>query len=197
VAGDGRHRCSSGLAVERQRKNLGAIWEAVLAAAGSELGVEEHPLTEPGAEGLPEVTPVPLPKPDCTPGSVTLTGADVAFRPDSDDFVDEAAAREALAPIAEQLVAAEGVTVTLTGTTVNIDGLSGQIGLSQDRAGAVLRLLARLGVPETSMTAEGVGSNFAGYVPDGSPDGPLEPAAAAQNRRVIVTPSRENVLTCP
>ena len=47
------------------------------------------------------------------------------------------------------------------------------------------------------MTAEGVGSNFAGYVPDGSPDGPLEPAAAAQNRRVIVTPSREDVLTCP
>lgn len=180
-----------------QRKNLQAIWDAVLAAAGGTVTVEEHPLTEPGAEGLPPVTPVPLPEgPTCAAGGVTLTGADIAFRPNSDVFLDEAAAREVLKPIAEQLKAADGVTVTLTGTTADVEDMPGQVKLSNERAAAVKGLLAELGVPTGSMTAKGVGSDFPGYVTDHTPDGTLDPAAAAQNRKVIVTPSRAGVLTC-
>jgi outer membrane protein OmpA-like peptidoglycan-associated protein len=180
-----------------RRKNLQAIWAAILAAAGTRLEIEEHPLTQTGVERLPRVTPVPLPEPECTAGSVTLTAADVAFEPDSAEFLDEAAAREVLTPLADQLAAVDGVTVTLTGTTVDLDDLQGQLDLSRRRAQAVLELLAELGVPESSMTAEGVGSRFPGYVPDRNPDRSLDPAAAAQNRKVIVTPSRADILTCP
>jgi OmpA family len=132
-----------------QRKNLQAIWDAVVTAAGGTVTVEEHPLTEPGAEGLPPVTPVPLPAgPSCAAGSVTLTG-----------------------------------------TTADVGDKPGQVELSTKRAAAVARVLAGLGVPSSSMTAKGVGSDFPGYVNDHTPDGALDPAAAAQNRKVIVTPS--------
>jgi len=71
-----------------QRSNLQAIWEAVIAAAEGRLVIEEHPLTEAGQEGLPAVTPVPVPDgPDCTATSVTLSGAegDGGLRAESPD----------------------------------------------------------------------------------------------------------------
>jgi len=180
-----------------QRKNLKAIWSAILEAAGSLLTSEEHPLTKPGLEDLPPVTPVPLSNdPECAPGSIVLSGAAVAFLPDSAEFLDPSAARAVLAPIAKQLLAAAGVTVTLTGTTADVGDVPGRIELSQRRAEAVMRVLAELGVPESSMTAVGVGSEFSGFIPDHNPDGSLSPGAAAQNRKVIIAPSRPDVLIC-
>ena len=181
-----------------QRKNLQAIWSAVLGASHSELRIEEHPLTAEGPGGLPSVTPVAMPDgPDCTTTSVTLSAADVAFEPDSAEFLDEAAARSVLGPIAAQLASAEGSSVGLIGTTADVGPSGGQVTLSRQRAAAVLELLAGLGVSRSSMSSDGVGSAFPGYVPDRNPDGSLNPGAAAQNRKVIITPSRPDVLVCP
>ena len=63
---------------------------------------------------------------------------------------------------------------------------NGQDGLSQQRAKAVLDLLVELDVPTDRMTAEGLGSNFPGYVQDHDADGNLIPEAAAANRKVII-----------
>ena len=111
-----------------QRKNLQAIWAAVLGASDSGLRIEEHPLTDAGPGGLPAVTPIPMPDgPECTTTSVTVSAADVAFQPDSAEFLDEAAARSVLEPIAAQLTAAEGASVSLVGTTADVGPTGGQV----------------------------------------------------------------------
>ena len=51
-------------------------------------------------------------------------------------------------------------------------------------------------VPADSLTVDGVGSEFPGYVPDHAPDGGLDPAAAAQNRKVIVEAVGAAGLSC-
>ena len=170
-----------------QRRNLEAIWTAILAAAGDpDPEFEDAPLIDEGPEGLPDVTPVPIPQgPECTPGRIVLTSADVAFQPDSADFRDPSQARSVLQSVAEQLIAA-GATATLTGTTADVGDKPGQIELSRARAQTVADELVDLGVPSNVLSVDGVGSDFPGHVPDHAPDGSLDPAAAAENRKVIV-----------
>ncbi|SDM18024.1 Outer membrane protein OmpA [Geodermatophilus siccatus] len=170
-----------------QRANLVAIWRAVVEAAGGVMALEERPLAEDTAVDLPEVSIVPVPNgPACAGPTIELAGADVAFQPDSAEFVDPAAARAVLQPIAEQLVQA-GATATLTGTTARVRELGGQRALSEQRARAVLSELVDLGVPASALRAVGLGSEFPGYVPDHDAAGNLLPGPAAQNRKVIIT----------
>ena len=71
-----------------------------------------------------------------------------------------------LEPIAEQLAAAAGARVTLTGTTADVGDAQGQVALSlATRAGGACQFLVDLGVPASSMTAVGLGSDFPGYRP--------------------------------
>jgi outer membrane protein OmpA-like peptidoglycan-associated protein len=180
-----------------QRKNLIAIWIAIIGDAGaSDVSVEEKPLQGDPADGLPSVTPVVLSQGiDCTSSTVVLTGGDVAFEPDSAVFRDEAAATALLKPLAEQLVAS-GATATLTGTTANVGDLEGQKKLSLERASAVRDVLAKLGAPGQNLTAFGLGSEFPGYVQDHTADGSLDPAAAAQNRKVTIDVLGDTSLSC-
>ena len=176
-----------------QRTNVVAIWEAVIEAASGAFIPEQKPLTDRPARGLPEVTPVPT-RPECIEGVIVLTGADVSFLPDSAEFVDPAAARAVLEPIAAQLVES-GATATLTGTTARVEDLDGQIALSLRRARAVLEELVELGVPTESLTAVGLGSEFPGYVQDHDAAGNLLPGPAAANRKVVIDPA-EGALPC-
>jgi outer membrane protein OmpA-like peptidoglycan-associated protein len=171
-----------------QRKNLIAIWLAVLEAAGAEpVVIDEKPLTDGPEEDFPEVTPVPLPEPlVCETNVVVLQGGDVAFEPDSSKFRDEAAVQAVLEPIARQIVAG-GFTATVTGTTANVGPMEGRIELSLRRAQAVVDVLVGLGVPRGALTAEGLGSDFPGYAQDHGPEGELLPGPAAENRKVIIT----------
>lgn len=173
-----------------QRKNVLAIWTAIAEAAGaSDVLVEETPLAGPAAPGLPGVSIVPPGSSvECTPGSVVLTGGDVAFPADSAEFVDPRAARQTLRPIADQMVAGR-LTATITGTTARVGDGEGQQRLSEQRAQAVAAELAALGVPAGSLTVVGLGSAFPEYVPDHDAAGNLLPAAAAANRKVEITPS--------
>ncbi|WP_460683313.1 OmpA family protein [Modestobacter lapidis] len=170
-----------------QQANLIGIWTAIAEAAGArDVQVEQAPLTGSAAPGLPDVSIVPTGSSvRCSAGTVTLTGGDVAFRPDSADFADPDAARATLGPIAEQLVDASS-TATVTGTTARVGDLDGQRSLSRERAQAVSGLLADLGVPTASMTVLGLGSEFPGYVVDHDAAGNLIPAAAAANRTVVI-----------
>jgi outer membrane protein OmpA-like peptidoglycan-associated protein len=179
-----------------QRDNLIAIWQAVLTAAGAErVVIEETPLTGTPAAGLPLVTPIALPVPVvCETDEVVLTGGDVAFEPDSAVFRDPAGARAVLEPIAAQLVTGD-VTATVTGMTADVGPLGGQVALSRERAGAVVAVLEQLGVQPGALTADGVGSDFPGYVQDHGPDGELLPAQAAANRKVTITPVK-GALVC-
>jgi outer membrane protein OmpA-like peptidoglycan-associated protein len=181
-----------------QRRNVIAIWTAIAEAAGaSEVLVEETPLDGPAAPGLPDVSIVPPGSSvECTPGSVVLTGGDVAFTADSAEFVDPQAARETLRPIAEQMVAGR-LTATVTGTTARVGDGGGQQRLSEERAQAVAEELTGLGVPAASLTVVGLGSEFPGYVADHDAAGNLIPAAAAANRKVVITPSAGSTgVTC-
>ena len=170
-----------------QRKNLIAIWEAIVEAAGAEsVDVVPTPLTGDSAVGLPDVTPVEPPAPlTCTPGTVTLTGGDVAFQPNSASFLDAAAAAEVIAPTARQLIDG-GLTATVTGMTARVGDTAGQQQLSRQRAQAVADLLIAAGVPADRLTVRGLGSDFPGYVTDHDAEGNLIPWAAAGNRKVEI-----------
>jgi outer membrane protein OmpA-like peptidoglycan-associated protein len=169
-----------------QRTNLIGIWQAVVEAAGGHGQSEDAPLSGDAIPGLPSVTPVP-PGADfqCTAGTVVLTGGDVAFQPNSADFVDPAAAGEILRPIAAQMVDAQ-LTATVTGTTARVNDLEGQRELSRERAQAVADALTSQGVPSASLTVVGLGSEFPDYVQDHDSNGALIPGAAAENRKVVI-----------
>ena len=168
-----------------QRSNLVEIWTAIVRAAGGYVVVEPSPLTgEPSAD-LPLVTPVPLNDGlFCTGGTITLSGGDVAFEPDTADFKDRDAALATVRSIAEQM-ADDEITATLTGTTAKVGNGSG-LQLSQERAEAVRELLTQLGIPADRMTARGLGSDFPGYVQDRDAAGNLIPEKAQANRKVEI-----------
>lgn len=179
------------------RMQLIAIWQAVAEASGAgHVAVEESPLEGRPDADLPSVTPVVPPSGvTCGAGAVVLTGADVAFRPDSSEFLDPAAAKAKVAPIAAQLVAGS-FGATLVGTTARVGDDAGQVRLSQLRAQAVADLLTSLGVPADRLTVVGKGSHFDGYLADHDAAGHLVPAAAAANRRVTITPEGSATISC-
>jgi outer membrane protein OmpA-like peptidoglycan-associated protein len=170
-----------------QRTNLVAIWTAVAKAAGAgSVTVEESPLGGPATPGLPAVSVVPVSSGvQCTASTVTLTGGDVAFQPDSATFVDPAAASQTLKPVAQQMVDA-GFTATVSGMTADVGDLAGRRTLSRQRAQAVADVLVALGVPADRMTVAGLGSEFPGYVQDHDVDGNLVADKAAANRKVVI-----------
>ena len=179
-----------------QRRHLIDIWTAVLEASCSDdVSFVEVQLRGAPYEDVPPVTPVPLPQVvECTTSTVVLSGGEVAFRPDTAEFRDRSAARTVLEPIAAQLVRGQ-LEARVTGTTANLGSMEGQRQLSRQRAEAVLAELVALGVPPGALQAVGAGSDFPQYVQDGGPEGPLDPAAAAQNRKVFIE-LLEGVFSC-
>jgi outer membrane protein OmpA-like peptidoglycan-associated protein len=171
-----------------QRQSLIHIWVAIAKTAGAKsVEVEESPLSGQPDADLPLVTEVSFGDGlACEGNTVSLTGGDVAFEPNSANFKDRAAASAVVEPIAKQLMSG-GMSARLAGTTADVGDKAGQVQLSEQRAQAVLDLLVRLGVPAERLTAVGLGSDFPGYVFDHDPEGNLIPDAAAVNRKVIVT----------
>jgi outer membrane protein OmpA-like peptidoglycan-associated protein len=131
----------------------------------------------------------------CSRNTVTLSGGDVAFQPDSAVFRDPAAASTTLRPLAQRL-RGTGVTATLTGTTADVGDADGQRRLSRERAEAVAGLLRDLGVPADRLTVVGLGSDFPGHVEEHDEGGNLLPAAAALNRKVVIQVSGRTATVC-
>jgi outer membrane protein OmpA-like peptidoglycan-associated protein len=159
-----------------QQTNVRSIWQAVVRAAGGDAELVDAPLSGDARPGLPWVTPVqPGSGPVCVVETVVLTEGDVAFQPDSAEFVDPAAVAATLKPIAERMSAAE-LTGKITGMTARVGDDLGQQQLSEDRARAVRDELVDRGVAAEVLTVEGVGSHFAGY----------DDADPAANRKVAI-----------
>jgi len=171
-----------------QRSNLEAIWEAILRRAGA-VNVQrvEQPLTGHSASGLPPVTPVPVGLAiSFTSQSFDLTEDLISFESETAILKDPVKAQETLTDLAERIIKSHA-TVTLVGATANVGPLDGQRALGTARANAIRTILVQqLHVPSGEVTAEGVGSDWPGYVSDHDQNGQLLPGPAAQNRRVVV-----------
>lgn len=175
----------------RRRENVVAIWEAIVRHAGGTPYVCREPRTGPAVDGVPPVRRVPVPPEPaldlgCDREEILRDGGSVGFVRNTDEFRDEAAARQALERFAAVLLAEPRSQVQLTGTTSSAGTEEGRLALSRQRAEAVERVLIELRVPADRISTEGVGTHWAGHVNDRGPSGELLPGPAAQNRSVVV-----------
>ena len=173
---------------EMLRSNLSQIWLSIAKAAGACVDNIVSAASQEPISGVPIVTPVNLPPPPAPPracGDTVLNDQNnVGFLPNTTTFRDDAAARTTIAEIAD-IARAGNQKIDLIGTSARYGSNQSQIDLSQRRAARVRDVLVELGINSGRISVTGVGSLSAEfYTPDGGPNA-LEPAAAAQNRRVI------------
>ena len=185
---------------EAAKARLTEIWETVIETAGGsfEEGAQSLTAAQEVPENLPPVTPVDVSttsfsaSASATPApslSVTLPESVLPFVPDEAAFLDPEAARATALALAGQIVASGTTTVTVTGCTASAATPEGRAALSTNRARAVADLLVAGGVPEGSVTVQGLGAECPGHVPDLDAEGNLIEAAARANRVVKVTAS--------
>lgn len=192
---------------EAERGWLREFWSAYFEAAGTTATFSQTPPAGSGgdaAEGLPEVSIIPFDHEmegaalwgDLAGGEVIELSSDgggaFAFEPDSPDLIDEGAAREAAAGLAEEVTALpEGSVVEVAGHTAgNGDGAE----LSQARAERVLDLLVSAGADRGRLVARGYGcgdspshTHIADVV-----DGKLVEDQATKNRLVTLSLAQES-----
>ncbi len=174
------------------RARLVDQWKSVASTAGAScVSVDDTPFDTAPPPGLPGVTAVDVPQPPAlalpAPGGELRLGEEViGFKPDLAEFRDPDAARDALRPIAEELVSS-GLRVELVGTTATALTEEQRRALSQSRAEAVRDELVNMGVPAANVAATGVGTDHPAHVQDTDADGSLIPDMAARNRAVFVT----------
>jgi OOP family OmpA-OmpF porin len=174
------------------RSNLTAIWQAVVTSAGAAAVVIPQPAEGASVRtGEPvKLITVPADQPvRPAPGAhIVFTGeSPVRFEPNTTVFVDPAAAARALRPIAEWLAANRSRHALLVGTTADVGPMSGQVALSRQRASRVRAVLLALGALRSQVTLDGVGSDFAAFVPDRNASGALLAGPATLNRSVRIT----------
>jgi outer membrane protein OmpA-like peptidoglycan-associated protein len=178
----------------RWRASVTQIWATVLRAAGASVRIIPQPGQGPSVTTDQPVQAVPVPaiRPVQPERHITISltqDSPVRFKPNSVGFVDPAAARRALTPIATWLKAHPSRHAALVGTTADVGPLSGQVALSQARARRVRSELIMLGASPAQVTAVGVGSDFPQFRPDRDAQGILLPGPAALNRSVRITPN--------
>jgi outer membrane protein OmpA-like peptidoglycan-associated protein len=186
--GLGSHYQPQGELSQNNIEKLEKLWGTVLSAGGATVTFGAAPLDRSApTQGLPQVSPVSFDEvPIRTEAGCTKIREDqVGFVPDQATLLDQQHAREILTPIAQEL-RDKKLTATVIGTTAMPE--DPPYPLSKRRAEVVVGLLVDLGVPGASLTAVGVGTNFAGFVPDTDSSGQLIPTLAVQNRLVIVQP---------
>jgi outer membrane protein OmpA-like peptidoglycan-associated protein len=174
--------------LERARRTqLASIWTAVLKEAGALAVVVDHPpLDGSPPAGLPPVTPVSIDAGvNCAGTTVTLSGGDLAFQPGSAELLDPEAAVEVLRPLATQIIDRR-LTAIVFGTYASVGDPAARVRISDRRAQTVADVLIDHGVPIPQLHVEGLGSDFADYVPDRDPEGRLLPVAAALNRKIFI-----------
>ncbi|MGE3288173.1 MAG: OmpA family protein [Pseudonocardia sp.] len=176
------------------RKQVYAIWDAVVRAAGAACvaSIDDSGPAVPPLADVPDVTEVLIPGPPEGVGGCRTVLADagpVAFRPGTADFVDEHAADEQLAKVADELLAQRCGAVMLTGTTAHWTDrpLAYHVDLGTKRAERVRVELEIHHVPADRLRTRGVGYQFEQYVPDNDARG-LLPGPAALNRTVRIDP---------
>ena len=180
---------------EAAKARLTTIWKTIIETAGGsfEKGTQSPVPAQEVPEDLPPVTPVDVSATAFSASvpelSLTLPESVLPFVPDEATFLDPDAARATALALAGQIVASGATTVTVTGCTASAATPEGRAALSTNRARAVADLLVAGGVPEGSVTVQGLGAECPGRVPDLDAEGNLIEAAARANRMVKVTAS--------
>lgn len=178
---------------DSQVAHLEALYRALAEAAGARcVAVVDHTPSTAAVGDVPPVSPVPVPDPvsvtAADTGPIVLDATTVAFRPDTADLVDPAAADQILAPLIARLTEEPERTVTLTGTCASGTGHGPDpVTLSGARASTIAGRLIAAGIAPDRITTYGVGTAFAEFVTDLDADGTLLPGPAAQNRTVRIT----------
>jgi outer membrane protein OmpA-like peptidoglycan-associated protein len=175
----------------RTHNNLVAIWRAIAKHAGAACVAvyDQTGGNHPRANDLPAVStvtipPVPPPPPPCGQTVLYNSGA-VGFRKNIADFIDPAAAHEAIGKIAD--VMRQGrQRAKLIGTTATDNTVEFRHRLGKQRAEAVKRELVGFGISADRIETVGVGTDWPGHIPDIGPDGHLLPGPAQKNRSVVV-----------
>lgn len=130
-----------------------------------------------------------------------LNSTQVMFKAESDAFLDEAAAKEALKPVAEVILAHPDHahpdhSILLAGTTATDGDQQARVDLSNRRAAAVKNLLvSAFGIPEDQLTTIGLGFEADPFVrgQDRDANGKFVESEGAKNRRVIVMDANDPI----
>lgn len=125
-----------------------------------------------------------------------LNSTQVMFKAESDAFLDEAAAKEALKPVAEVILAHPDHPILLAGTTATDGDQQARVDLSNRRAVAVKNLLvSAFGIPEDQLTTIGLGFEADPFVrgQDRDANGKFVESEGAKNRRVIVMDANDPI----
>ena len=118
-----------------------------------------------------------------------LNSTQVMFKAESDAFINEEAAKEALKPVAEVILAHPDHKILLAGTTATDGSQQARVELSNRRAAAVKGLLvSAFGVPEDQLLTIGLGFEADPFVrgQDRDANGKFVESEGAKNRRVVV-----------
>lgn len=171
---------------QARRSRLVDLWTTIAKRAGAtSVVVSSTPNTGPSVDGGPAVTPVPVPPPvsvhpGCNTQAIFADSGAVGFVPDSTEFRDPSAARNALAEFGRWLGNNSAARATVTGSIAHY-GANDPNGLSLARAQRVRDMLIATGSSAGQITAVGMGW---GPYParDAAPGEPYD----QRNRRVVV-----------
>lgn len=125
-----------------------------------------------------------------------LSSTQVRFVADEAVFIDENEAKEALAPVAEIILAHPDHPILLAGTTAQWGSQESCVALSNRRAGAVKNLLVNhFGVPESQLITIGLGYADDPFVRgrDVDSNGDFVESEGAKNRRVVVLDAESDI----
>lgn len=125
-----------------------------------------------------------------------LNSTQVMFKAEIDAFINEEAAKEALKPVAEVILAHPDHKILLAGTTATDGSQQARVELSNRRAAAVKGLLvSAFGVPEDQLLTIGLGFEAAPFVrgQDRDANGKFVESEGAKNRRVVVMDANDPI----
>lgn len=178
-----------------QRNKLCQIWEAIIEKGGGSFvcnDIMANPVNEnqeyPSVSvvELPEDTPLTFSPEALTEESTFeeprfLSEEQVAFIPDSADYLDPQAAETTITPIADYMNEHD-ITLLLAGTTAGDEDNDYTLSLSRQRAETVRDTLIKLGVNENNILTAGLGSSDPWHIQGAGYDGDM----ASQNRKVVL-----------
>jgi OmpA-OmpF porin, OOP family len=171
-----------------EQQNVVAQWTAIAAAGGAAVCVDPSANTGPELTGLPAVATVPLPAPvvfNACGTTVLSDGGSVGFVDNESTFRSPSLADATLLQLAQKLK--NGTEpITLIGSTSSEGSSAHNYTLSRQRATAVAKILEHDGVHASRITIVADGPDYPGRIPDIGANGQLIPAAAEQDREVIV-----------
>lgn len=171
------------------RGRLEEFWRSVVETSGGRLTIDSRDaMATTPEQQLPAVTTVYIAAASVSAArvSMTLPEESLAFISDEATFLNPDQASATIAELARSLASSGVSRVTVTGCTATAGTPESRASLSQARAEAVkAELEAHLS--GVQVTAQGLGAECPGHVPDVGADGRLMEPQAQQNRVTIIT----------